>query len=63
VSSLQEKIIMNEAREERNEHVHPTEESGKQPWQEPKLTFVEPKLTKHGNLEEVTSAFFGGFTP
>jgi hypothetical protein len=36
---------------------------GKQPWQEPKLTFIEPKLTKHGKLEEVTGAFFGGFTP
>jgi hypothetical protein len=34
----------------------------KQPWQEPKLAFVEPKLTKHGPLQEVTG-FFGGFTP
>jgi hypothetical protein len=36
-----------------------------QPWEEPKLTFLEPKLTKHGKLEEVTGAgpFFGGFTP
>jgi len=37
--------------------------SGKAPWQEPKLTFIEPKLTKHGKLEEVTAGFFGGFTP
>ena len=37
---------------------------GKEPWQEPKLSFVEPKLTKHGSLEEVTGeGFFGGFTP
>jgi hypothetical protein len=36
---------------------------GQQPWEEPKLTFLEPKLTKHGPLEEVTAAFFGGFTP
>jgi hypothetical protein len=35
----------------------------KQPWQEPKLTFVEPKLIKHGKLAEVTAGFFGGFTP
>jgi hypothetical protein len=36
----------------------------KKPWQEPKLAFVEPKLTKHGTLEEVTGqGFFGGFTP
>jgi hypothetical protein len=37
--------------------------SGKEPWQEPKLTFIEPKLTKHGQREEVTAGFFGGFTP
>ena len=36
----------------------------KKPWQEPKLAFVEPKLTKHGSLEEITGqGFFGGFTP
>jgi hypothetical protein len=35
----------------------------KQPWQDPKLTFVEPTLTKHGDLTAVTAAFFGGFTP
>ena len=33
----------------------------KKPWQEPKLAFVEPKLTKHGKLKEVTG-FFGGFS-
>jgi hypothetical protein len=36
---------------------------GKKKWQEPKLAFVKPKLTKHGKLEEVTGQFFGGFTP
>jgi hypothetical protein len=41
-----------------------SESAGKKPWQEPKLAFVEPKLTKHGTLEEVTGqGFFGGFTP
>jgi hypothetical protein len=37
--------------------------AGKAPWQEPKLAFIEPKLTTHGKLEEVTAGFFGGFTP
>ena len=35
-------------------------------WEEPKLAFVEPKLTKHGNLEKITgmpNSFFGGFSP
>jgi hypothetical protein len=36
--------------------------SSKEAWQEPKLTFIEPKLTTHGKLEEVTAGFFGGFT-
>jgi hypothetical protein len=35
---------------------------GKKPWQKPKLVFVEPKLTNHGSLEEVTGQFFGAFS-
>ena len=42
----------------------PSQSSDKKTWQEPKLAFVEPKLTKHGGLEELTGqGFFGGFTP
>jgi hypothetical protein len=37
---------------------------GKQPWEEPKLTFVEPTLTTHGSLQALTGGgFFGGFSP
>jgi hypothetical protein len=36
---------------------------GTHPWQEPRPTFVEPKVIKHGKLEAVTAGFFGGFTP
>jgi hypothetical protein len=32
-------------------------------WEEPKLTFIAPKLTRHGKLEEVTGQFFGPFSP
>jgi len=36
----------------------------RQPWQEPKLAFVEPKLTAHGDLKKITGqGFFGAFTP
>ena len=38
----------------------------RKPWEEPKLAFVEPKLTKHGDLEKVTgkrNSFFGEFSP
>jgi hypothetical protein len=38
---------------------------GKQPWQEPKLAFVEPRLINHGRLKDLTGqeGFFGGFSP
>jgi hypothetical protein len=35
----------------------------KRPWQEPRLTFVEPKLTKHGELQKMTAGFFGTVVP
>lgn len=35
----------------------------KQAWVEPKLEFVEPKLTAHGDLQRVTAGFFGTFSP
>jgi hypothetical protein len=41
-----------------------TSASGKAPWQEPKLTFVEPTLTPHGTVQEVTGqSFFRQFSP
>jgi len=41
----------------------PSSRTAKQPWVTPRLTFVEPKLTKHGELTKVTGAFFGAFSP
>lgn len=36
----------------------------KKAFAEPKLTFVEPKLIKHGDATEITAAgFFGQFSP
>jgi hypothetical protein len=53
---------LHQAQEEQGAPLDPA--SGKQPWQEPRLTFIEPTLTKHGTLEEVTGmAFFSGFSP
>jgi hypothetical protein len=34
----------------------------KPPFEEPRLAFIEPKLTPRGDLREVTG-FFGGFSP
>jgi len=48
--------------ERKSDSVLPSPEDKKR-WQEPKLTFVKPKLTKHGKLEEVTGQFFGAFSP
>ena len=38
---------------------------GKSHFDEPKLTFIEPKLTKHGDATKITgtNGFFGTFTP
>jgi hypothetical protein len=35
----------------------------KAPWHEPKLVFVEPKLTPHGELKYVTGSNFGTVIP
>jgi hypothetical protein len=54
------------------QHTHPEQDTPqttaspapeKHSWQEPKLAFVEPKLTPHGELQKVTGGFFGTFTP
>ncbi|MCA9498681.1 MAG: hypothetical protein MRJ67_00585 [Nitrospirales bacterium] len=39
------------------------EAESKQTWEEPKLAFVKPTLTKQGALQEITAGFFGSFTP
>jgi hypothetical protein len=36
--------------------------ASKQPFIEPKLTYVAPKLVKHGDVTELTG-FFGPFSP
>lgn len=36
---------------------------GRRPWVTPKLVFVDPKLTSHGDLTQVTGGFFGAFSP
>jgi hypothetical protein len=41
----------------------PQATEGEKEWQEPKLTFVEPKLTKQGDFVEITGQFFGAFSP
>ncbi|CAG0939870.1 hypothetical protein BROC_00820 [Candidatus Brocadiaceae bacterium] len=35
----------------------------KKAFAEPKLTFIEPKLTKHGDATRITGSFFNVFTP
>ena len=35
----------------------------KKEFTEPKLKFVEPKLTKEGDATKITGQFFGTFTP
>ena len=35
----------------------------KVPFVEPRLTFIEPKLVKRGDIADVTAGFFGKFSP
>ena len=37
----------------------------KKHFEEPKLEFIQPKLTKHGDVTKITfnGGFFGGFSP
>jgi hypothetical protein len=35
----------------------------RKPFTVPKLTFIEPKLTKHGDATRITGQFFGTFRP
>jgi hypothetical protein len=52
--------------DKRPEHPDPERPSDPQPvekrWEEPKLTFVEPKLTRQGELTDITG-FLGTFSP
>lgn len=38
-------------------------ETVKPAFQEPKLTFVKPKLVREGDFGQITAGFFGTFTP
>ena len=40
----------------------PDNENVKRPFVEPRLRFVEPKLTRQGGLTETTCGFFGSFS-
>jgi hypothetical protein len=37
----------------------------RRPFEEPQLTFIEPRLTKHGDATKITqqNGFFGTFVP
>ncbi len=38
--------------------------AAKPPFEEPKLTFIEPQLVKHGDATKITkNGFFGTFVP
>ena len=43
--------------------IEPESSKGKKRFADPKLTFVEPKLVKHGDATKITGGFFGTFSP
>lgn len=46
-----------------NSHEASENEQMKKPFEEPKLTYVKPKLNKQGKVAQVTQSFFGSFSP
>jgi len=47
-----------------NDVISETETRVKKPFSEPKLAFIEPELTKHGDATKITqNGYFGTFTP
>jgi hypothetical protein len=42
---------------------HPSEPAGPRPFVEPRLQFIEPRLTPRGDLREVTAGFCCEFSP
>lgn len=50
--------------QERLMELHPEAATdSRQPYQEPRLEFVEPELMDRGSLADVTTGFFGTFNP
>lgn len=49
--------------EDRNPNTADSEQEERQSWEEPKLTYVVPKLVEHGDVEKITAGFFGSFSP
>lgn len=43
--------------------IQATMKANRKEFNEPKLKFIEPKLTEHGDATKITGAFFGTFTP
>lgn len=51
---------------ERNNQPEAPEREERQPFEEPRLSYVQPKLREHGKVEEITlesGGFFGTFSP
>ena len=53
---------MSKERDNQDSNHSDTEPPNKKPFIEPKLVFIEPKLTKHGDATKITQqGFFGTF--
>lgn len=56
---MSEKISKNNGQQEQRSDSEKT----KKHFAEPRLTFVEPKLTHQGNVNEITGSFINYFVP
>jgi hypothetical protein len=54
--------VDNDRKQRPTQHSDPTQ-AEKKVFNEPKLKFIEPKLTKQGDATKITHGFFGTFEP
>jgi hypothetical protein len=54
---------MSDKVQEKNDVKDGDASESKKEFTEPKLKFIEPKLTKQGDATKITGQFFGTFTP
>jgi len=40
-----------------------SEGQDKRPFEQPKLSYVKPRLNKQGKVAQITQSFFGSFSP
>ena len=63
VKTMTERHTTRTAEQQDKADATPSPSQSRAAWQEPTLKFVEPKLTKQGDMKQITAGFIGTFVP